>query len=233
MGDTCLSKEGLRVVFSVKFQYKILEEWLVPAVLKYRNFETWAKVVKSAGESAVHHSCSEFKISSFQNQRGVIQDAMMENLSIKLEGKNQTGVDGVYALAVSLQLSNIDLPSRYTDAIAEKQSANEDITLAKNQRVQEVTKAETQRKAAEEQAVKILETAANGANVTLTQANLKAEEILDAFEKESRTIVSVKESLNFTTQGILGYTANQLILTVPELKVTAQEPAKFSQKDEL
>merc|ERR1711933_290204 len=90
--DVCLSRDGLRVGFSVKFQYKILEEWLVPAVLKYRNFETWAKVVKSAGESAIHHSCADFKISSFQNERGVIQQKMEEKLSLKLAGTEQTGV---------------------------------------------------------------------------------------------------------------------------------------------
>jgi len=233
VSDTCLSKDGLRVVFDVTFQYQILEEWLVPAVLKYRNFETWAKVVKSAGKSAIFHSCADFKISSFQNKRGVIQQVMQENLSLKLEGENKTGFDGVYARAVSLQLSYLELPMRYTDAITEKQTANEDIALAVNQRAQEVTRAETQLKAAKEQARKIFDTAENDANITISKALLKAEEILDAFEKEARTIVAVKESLNLTIEGILGYTANKLISTVPNLRVTAGEPAKFSQKDEL
>jgi len=233
LSDTCLSKDGLRVAFSVTFQYQILEEWIVPATLKYRNFETWAKVVKSAGESAIHHSCADFRISSFQNERGVIQQRMEENLSLKLAGKNQTGVDGVYARSVSLQLSNLDLPWRYTDAITEKQSAKEDIALAINQRAQEVTKAEAQLKASKEQARKIIDTAENDANITIAKAQLKVEEILDAFGKEVRTIVAVKERLNLTIEGILGYTTNKLISIVPNLKVTAGEPAKFSQKDEL
>mmetsp|Transcript_32133 Transcript_32133/g.48513 ORF Transcript_32133/g.48513 Transcript_32133/m.48513 type:complete len:355 (-) Transcript_32133:119-1183(-) len=233
LSDTCLSLDGLRVAFDVTFQYQIPEEWLIPAILKYRDFETWAKIVKSAGESAVHHACADFKISSFQNERGKIQQVIEENMRAKLEGVNVTGVDGVYARAISLQLSNVDLPDRYTNAVAEKQSAKEDIALAINQRIQEVTRAETELKAALNQAQKILDTAENDANVTMAQARLKVEETLHAFEKEANTIVNVKESLNLTTEGILGFTANKLLSTVSNLKVTAGEPAKFSQKDEL
>jgi hypothetical protein len=67
-------------------------------------------------------SCSDYGISDFQNQRGAIQQAMEDSLRIKPEAQNGTGVDGVYAKAIYLQLSNVDLPSRYSEAISQKQS---------------------------------------------------------------------------------------------------------------
>ena len=231
--DACLSRDGIRVGFAATFQYQIPEKWLIPAVLKYRDFGKWADVVESAAMSAVQHSCAEYNISDFQNQRGIIQQTMEKNLGLKLEGEDETGDGGVYAKAISLQLSNVDLPRRYRDAIAERQSANEDIALAINERSQEVTKAGTELLKSKAEAQKVRDTAINDANVTLTEANLKAEEILFAFEREAETLVRVKTNLNLTVEGVLGFLANNMLATVPNLKVSANEPASFSQKTEL
>jgi prohibitin 2 len=230
---TCVSKDGLRVQFSVSFQYAIPQEWLIPTVLTYRGFEKWADVVSAAGTSAVQHSCAEFNISNFQSQRGVIQGTMEQNLRLKLEGKSGKGADGVYARAISLQLRNVELPEEYQEAVREKQSANEDISLAQNQRKQETTKAQTKLLSASEEARKILDNSNNDAELILTEARLKAQETLFAFETESKTIVDVKERLNLTTAGVLAYLANQLLADVPNLKVSAAEPARLSRKDEL
>jgi len=229
----CVSKDGLRVEFQVTFQYQMPIEWVKPAVLKYRDFDKWATVVEAAGSSAVQHTCSEFEITNFQNQRGVIQTRMEENLRLKLEGPDRAGIDGVYARAQSLQLRNVELPSEYQNAVSEKQAAAEDIELAKNQRTQERTKANTELLSAKKQAQKIMDTARNEANVTLTEAKLKAEETLFAYETEAAVLVRVKALLNLSTQGLLAHMSNRLYATVPSLKVSAGEPAKMSRSDEL
>jgi regulator of protease activity HflC (stomatin/prohibitin superfamily) len=231
--STCVSKDGLRVQFAVSYQYSIPREWLVPVVLIFRNFEKWAEVVAAAGNSAVQHTCSEFTITNFQNQRGIIQTRMEANLRLKLEGESGTGVDGVYARAISLQLRNVDLPEEYQQAVREKQSANEDIALAQNQRTQETTKAQTQLLSATEEARKILDTATSDAELLLTEARLKAQETLFALETQAKTIVNVKESLNLTSSGVLAYMQNELIAKAQNLKVSAGEPAELSRKDEL
>ena len=130
-------------------------EWIIPVVIKYRNFDKWADVVEGAGTSAVHHACSEFQVANFQNQRGIIQTTMESKLRLKLEGAEGEGHDGVYARAISLQLRNIDLPEEYREAVHEKQSAAEEIELAKNQRTQETTKAQTELLSAQEEARKV------------------------------------------------------------------------------
>ena len=152
LAETCVSKDGLRVEYEVTFQYQAIPDLMYDAVIKYRDFTKWNRVVRGAGASAIQHSCSNFTISSFQNKRGDIQRLMEDNLRLKLEGdkveeergggsvKSSKEDFGVYARAVSLQLRNIELPKEYQAAVAEKQSAEEDIALAQNQRKQEVTK---------------------------------------------------------------------------------------------
>lgn len=231
--DTCISQDGLRVQVSVTFQYQIPAEWLLPAILKYRDFERWTKVVEAAGISAVQHACAEFSISNFQNKRGIVQGSMETNLRTKLEGTMDDGSDGVYARAISLQLRNIALPEAYQAAIAEKQAASEDIVLAQNQRIQETTKAQTTLLAAQEEAKIINDTAVNEADILLTEANSQAQEATYAFVTEADVIVRVKNSLNLTIDGVLAYMSNRLYEKATTLTVSAAEPAKLSRKDEL
>ena len=171
---TCVSKDGLRVKFGVSFQYQLPMEWVKPVVVKYRNMDKWGGIVYAAGMSAVQHSCSKYDISNFQNKRGIIQSEMESKLRIKLEGPDGDGAGGVYARAVSLQLTNVELPEEYREAVSEKQQADEDIELAKNQRTQETTKANTELLAAKEEAKKINNTATNEAEVITIEATEKA-----------------------------------------------------------
>lgn len=232
--DTCVSRDGLRVGFQVQFQYQMPEEWITDAVLKYRNFENWASVVEVAGNSAVQHTCSDFNVTDFQNNRALIQNAMYDTLKIKLQGdKTDIVEEGVYALANSLQLQNVDIPSEYKSAVSEKQKAQEDILLAANQREQELTKARTGLLAANEEAVKIMANAYNEENVTITKAQLKAEETLFALEKEREVLKQLQDTFQLDANGILAYMTNQLYASVDTLKAYTGEPAKISRKNQL
>lgn len=230
---TCVSNDGLLVRFSITFQYQMIAANVYTAIVKYRDYHKWASTVEQAGLSAVHHACSEFMVSDFQTQRGTIQATMEKNLRLKLEGDEDTGEEGVNAVAVSLQLVNVDLPPAYSEAVAEKQAAEEDIALAIAQRKQETTKANTELLRAKEEARKIEDTANNEAEVLLTEARLKAEETLYAYRKEAEALVAVKEQLNLTTEGVLAYLSNALLSETNNLTVTAGEPAKLSQREEL
>jgi len=234
--DTCVSRDGLRVQFHVSYQYLMPEAWIIAAVKKYRDFKKWGTIVEAAGNSAIQNSCSAFNITDFQSLRNLIQIDMFDELKLKLEGStgstNETH-DGVFARAIALQLKNVELPIEYKAGVSDKQSAKEDINLAKNQRKQELTKANTLLLAAQEETQKILEKAANDANVTLTEAELKAQQTTFSFQREKETIVQAMDNFNLTTNGVLSYLANQLYAKAPTLKAAIREPAKISQKDEL
>lgn len=229
----CVSRDGLIVSFSVTFQYQMIAENMFPATERYRDFYGWNEIVTEAGVSAIHHSCAEFTITNFQTKRGEIQEEMLSNLRVKLEGNTTAGIEGVYAQAASLQLRYLGIPSEYKDAVKEKQSAEEDIALAKNQRQQETTKAKTALLRAQEEARKIRDTANNDVEIMLTEAKLSAQETTFAFEQEAVTIVNIKDSLGLSTNGVLAYLANGLLEDVDNLKVTTLEPARLSRSQEL
>jgi prohibitin 2 len=189
---TCVSKDGLRVKFGVSFQYQLPREWVKPVVVKYRDMDKWASIVRAAGMSAVQHSCSKYLTVAFQNKRGIIQGEMESKLRIKLEGPDGDGAGGVYARAISLQLTNVELPEEYREAVSEKQQADEDIELAKNQRTQETTKANTELLAAAEEAKKINNTATNEADVITIEATEKATEVTYAFGIEKALYTKIK-----------------------------------------
>lgn len=232
-GRDCVSRDGLIVQFSLSFQYQLVAENMFTVVEKYRDFDSWDNIVGLVGVSAIHHTCSEFKITDFQNKRGEIQEAMFDNLRLKLEGNVTEGTQGIYARAVELQLRELGLPNEYKEAVRSKQSAEEDIALAKNQRQQETTKADTALLRAKEEARKIMDTANNEVEILLTEANLAAQETTFAFEQEAVTIVDVKNSLGLSTNGVLAYLANGLLADVGTLKVSTLEPARLSRSDEL
>ncbi len=229
----CVSRDGLIVSFSVTFQYQMIAENMFPATERYRDFYGWNEIVTEAGVSAIHHSCAEFTITNFQTKRGEIQEEMLSNLRLKLEGNATAGIEGVYAQAASLQLRYLGIPSEYKDAVKEKQSAEEDIALAKNQRQQETTKAKTALLRAQEEARKILDTANNDVEIMLIEAKSSAQETTFAFEQEAVTIVNIKDSLGLGTNGVLAYLANDLMEGVTNLKVTTLEPARLSRSQEL
>jgi len=234
LSDTCVSQDGLRVEFAVQFQYQMPAESIVDAVRAYRDYETWVGIVEFCGNAAIQHTCSDFNVTDFQNNRALIQNAMLDTLKLKLEGDPTNDSDvGVHAIASSLQLQNVNIPFEYKEAVSEKQKAKEDILLAKNQRQQEKTKAMTELLAAKDGAKKIIASALNSANVTITRAELKASETVFSIEKEKDVLVQAKTNFNLDANGILAYMANQLYASVTKLEASVGEPAKISRKDEL
>jgi len=227
---TCVSQDGLRVDFRVSFQYQMPAEWLPFAVIRYRDFRKWDEIVRAAGESAVQHSCALFEISDFQNKRGIIQDTMLDNLRLKLEGPpgSINGEGGVYVRAVTVQLNNLEVPNAYKNAISNRQSAEEDISLAINQRRQALIQANSTLLAAEEDAKRIKDTATNEAEVLLKEAELKAEETQFIYEKEAETLLNIKNALDLSSEGLLSYMSNKLYEEAPRLKASMMEPADTS-----
>ena len=226
--DICMSNDGLRVSIEVTYQYRLDQENIMNVIRKYRNSDKWSQVVNIAANSAIQHSCSAFNITDFQTKRETVRDTMFENLRMKLEGTSR-----VFAIATSLQLKYVSLPAEYTHAVEQRQRSEEDIPLAKNERIQERTKAQTELMAAEKRATSILDRAYNEGNITLIVANYQAQQTMYTFEKEVQVLSEAKQFLSLSTNGVLSYMANKLFATVPHLNVRAGIPARISRKNQL
>ena len=93
----------------------------------------------------------------------------------------------LYSRAVDLQLRNVELPPAYANAVSEKQSAEEDIELARNQRMQSLTAANTQLLTAQREAEKILDQAKNNASIRKKDAEFRANATLLEYQTEAAT----------------------------------------------
>ena len=230
---TCVSKDGLVVKTAVSFQYTVDKSRLLEAVAEYRDFEKFNEMVKAAGVSAVHHGCGEFAVQAFQGKRSEVQARMLEFFRLKIEGNATTGAKGLYSRAVDLQLRNIQLPPAYAQAVSSKQSAEEDIELAKNQRTQSLTAANTALLTARQEAERELDGARNSAQIRRTEAEFRANATLLEYATESETYKSIKEDLKLTNEGFLAYIGNRAIEAAEKPRLRVREPAALSYREEL
>jgi hypothetical protein len=70
--------------------------------------------------------------------------------------------------------------------------------------------------------------AVNEADIILTEASIRAQEITNAWETEVLAIALAKTSLTLTNDGVLAYLSNRLYKSVDNLQVTAGEPARLA-----
>lgn len=229
----CVSRDGLRVKIAVSYQYQIEKDSLVTVVKKYRTRSRWSDLINAAAVSATQTGCSLYNISSFQTQRAQIQSSMFDELKKMLEGNSSANSEGLYARAIELQLREVNLPSEYSRAVSDKQSASEDISLAINQRQQALTVAETELQSAIEEAKRINDTAQNEADILIEQARIEAEGISVDFEADTAVYSSLKENLNLTTEGLLSFVASDVIAATDEPQVRLSEPALTTYREEL
>lgn len=230
--DTCVSRDGLRLEIHVVYQYKVDEEWIVDLITKYRDYDKWSQLIHAAGKSAIHHSCSSWNVNDFQARRLAVQNSMFSNLRLKLEGVNaELNKTTLFARPTSLQLNYVGLPIEYKNAVAEKQRAEEDIALAKNERSQKLTRETTELKAAEKKAYMVLDRAYNDANVTFTLAKYRANQTLHRFDSETQVLTQAQTFLDLNPNGIISYVANKVFEGNSNLKASFGEPAQISRKN--
>jgi len=222
----CVSRDGLRVKINVEFQYQMAAESVAPATKRFRSLDRWSKIVETMAVSAVQRGCSQFDTSSFQNERGTIQSVIFNSTKFML--------DKVYARAVGLQLAFVELPQEYSTAVAAKQSANEDIELAINERKQSVVQAETLLQTAMETAKQINDTALNNKNLLIAEAKLEAQSIAVQYAAEAKVCAKAKDALALTSEGLLSYMGNRALQSAQgDVQIALTEFAGSTYRDEL
>jgi prohibitin 2 len=143
----CLNKDGLTIQLKVQFQYlvSLKAEELRSLILDFKDHETYMQVVQDAAQSVIHDVCSEFNITQFQTSRMQFQTRIKDTLSSRLKTEFFTTVGDV-------QVSNIERPAQYERIVREKELAQQNIEVAKQERPRIITQAQTKKKEAETQA---------------------------------------------------------------------------------
>jgi regulator of protease activity HflC (stomatin/prohibitin superfamily) len=139
---TCLSRDGLVMDLDVVQQYRILKDELRTVFFNFGSQENLALFIKTLAQSVIRNVCSNFRAEEFVSRRGEVELFMINNMTETIENSDS------YIQPGFVQLKNIALPARLMNAIQSKQLTFEDIEIARNERAQTITQAETRKQQA-------------------------------------------------------------------------------------
>lgn len=220
----CLNKDGLTIQLNVQFQYQASHQFkdLSSLIMEFQDHDTYIIVVKDAAQSVIHDVCSEFNISQFQTSRMLFQTQIKDTLADRLLKEFYTTVGDV-------QVSDIQRPAQYEQVVRDKETAKQNIEVAKQERPRIITQAETKKKEAETQAEITLREANVQARIVRTKAQSEAEAILNAYRTEAATYLTIKTKQNLTNDGLVSYLTTRAIQTADNpIYVNMDAPAKTS-----
>ena len=170
-------------------------------------------------KSSVHDACSKFNTTQFQSQRAIFQEAVRSHIEQRF---NNVSTD-----ITDLQIGNILRPKAYETALKNKESAKENIQVAKSQRPRLLTQASTTKEEATAQAAITIEKAQSNARVALTKAEAEATSISAAFQAEAETYETVMTSQQLGVEGLLAYLTTRVIVeSKKDVNVGIDAPAK-------
>ncbi|KAK3082892.1 hypothetical protein FSP39_008218 [Pinctada imbricata] len=217
----CLNKDGVKIILDVTYQYKVRSANLREVIMDFRDYDGYKKVLKYAGEAALHESCSHFNTSQFQAERSTFQDDVRNRVTTRYESFKADITD--------LQVSNIARPSEYESAIRSKERAREDIQVALNERPRLLTEAETLKREAETTAEIIKDKAESDARILMNKANSEAEAIITQYQKEAEAYKKILDvsGLGFTIEGFISYLGVRVIADAQNpVYIGLESPAK-------
>ena len=198
-----------------------MDQTRVPELVTYYSYAgKHQKVLYHAVQSAVHNTCSQFLISEFQEERGRVQDKLLE--------KCQEKAMPLMTNVVDVQLQNVAIPSSYQMAIEAKERAREDINLAYNERAQLIYEGERRKKESEQDILIMMLNANKTRDLILADAEAKAEGIENMLRKETLAYKGVQEELGLSIKGLVAYLSTRAIEANDDPDVNIVRPAQES-----
>ena len=111
----------------------------------------------------------------------------------------------VNADITDLQVSNIKRPAEYETVVRNKESAKENINIAKNERPRALIEAETKKEEAVTQGRISVQTANSDSRVILSKAEAEAASIIAALKAEAEAFANIIRSQDLSIEGLLSY----------------------------
>ena len=158
---------------------------------------------RSIGLYAIHDACSEYNTSQTVNERSQFQSRIQEIMVQRL--------GDVHAVVNDLQMSNIERPQRYEEALQAKENAKESILSAKLERPKQIVEVNTKLKEAQTQAEITIALAKSKAKIAITKATAEATAIRKAYEAEATIYSSIMQHQNLTFEGLLSYLSVRVV----------------------
>lgn len=214
---TCNSKDGLKIDLDVSFQYIPQWEDVIELTEDYRNFDKYKNILAPIAQSSIRHTCSDFTADDFQKMRSEVHNTMEAEVKERLLS--------IKADLIELQLRNIDRPGAYEQSVENSEAARSDITLALNEREQQITSANTLLVEAQQTANKTIDLANTEAEITITSANIQAQTVLNWYEVRTGVYKNVMNDHEFNITELINYISNELMSE--SSKFISKEPSQI------
>jgi len=216
----CLNHDGLEIFLDVQFQYlaRLNGPDVKRLILQFGDHETFETVVRLAAEEVIHETCGAFNVTQFQSELVNFQNTIQRSLDTRLIKDFTTNV-------IDVQVSDIKRPGEYEKVIVAKESAKQNIKIARQERPRVLTAARTKELEAKTQANITMNVARSNARVKLSRASTQAHSIWNAYRTEAETYAEVKETQGLSIEGLLSYLTTRVIENVNTVNVNLKPPA--------
>lgn len=195
--EECLNREGVDIELQIEFQYRARPQKLRDIIMEFKDHDNYVKMIKFLARASIQDACSQFNTSEFQTRRSYFQELVYSIMEKRFTSVNTDITD--------LQVSNIKRPSEYETVVRNKESAKENIEIARNQRPRALIEANTAKEEAVTQGLINVQKATSDSKVILSKAEAEASSILAALEAEAEAYASIMRSQGLTVDGLLSY----------------------------
>jgi hypothetical protein len=207
----CWTSDGLDVTLDITIQTRYIESELETILFEFGDEDAFKPYVENILKKLLRESCSNFTSFDYYNQRGTIQSDMLNRIDKQLPRLGTHITSGGY-----LQLRDIKLPALFNQAILDKRSAEQDISVAVNQRAQQLIIANTNLSQANNIALITINNATQQAAAILFGAEQRAIAIRAKYDRRLQLYQSAMASLNMNASSYIKYVLyNRLIAITP------------------
>ena len=190
------TSDGLPLTLGLSFQYRYMPEHLYTLYLTYKG-EHHAVYVNTATASIANVACNYSAYTFFNDKQGIAV-AMQRYL-------NQKFTTQLYAQIEALQITQVELPNSFQEAILTSIATKQNITRSERYKENMQVTFQTQRMVAEQQANQTVITARGEANKKLQQANANAKITEQTVRAEIGAYSNLNNNLNFQSEESLNY----------------------------
>jgi len=188
--------DGLPLTLGLSFQYRYQAQHLYELYLRYKG-EHHNVYVNTATAALANIACNYSAYTFFNDKQGI---------AVSMQGAlNEIFISQLYAQVEALQISQVELPTSFQDAILESISTKQNITRSERYKENMVVTFSTQRMVARQEANQTVIVARGQANQKLQQASANAQMTQQTVAAEMAAYTNLSRVLAFGAADGLDY----------------------------
>jgi len=186
----CLSIDGVYINLLCTFQYQIIKQELFDILFEWGQMSSFDQYIQVLSRESIRQTCTYFSVTDFAQSRGVVEQAMQTNLATDFNASSAHATAGLF------QLTNVEYPADYQNAVTATTQAQADYQSAENERPNLLTQANTTFAVANYTAFQQIIAAQAQAQAILQQANADASAINQTWVQRALAYKDVMIALN-------------------------------------